>query len=41
VAELILEVIEGLSVNGEEGNAEVERAVHEKVVALTARFPIY
>ncbi len=41
VAELILEVLDGLSANGEEGNAAVEQSVHEKVVALTARFPIY
>jgi len=41
VAELILEVVDGLSANGEEGNASVEKAVHEKVVALTAKFPIY
>ncbi len=41
VAELILEVLDGLSANGEEGNAAVEKAVHDKVVALTAKFPIY
>lgn len=41
VAALILEVVDGLSANGEEGNAEVEKAVHEKVVALTDQFPIY
>ncbi len=41
VAALILEVVDGLSANGEEGNAEVEKAVHDKVVALTDQFPIY
>jgi glycine hydroxymethyltransferase len=41
VAALILEVVDGLSANGEEGNAEVEKAVHAKVVALTDQFPIY
>jgi len=41
VAELILEVLDGLSSNGEEGNAAVEKAVHEKVIALTDTFPIY
>ena len=41
VGELILEVIDGLSVNGDEGNAEVEKAVAAKVIKLTDRFPIY
>jgi len=40
-ARLILEVLDGLAANGEEGNAEVEARVKEKVLALTARFPIY
>jgi glycine hydroxymethyltransferase len=41
VGELIAEVLDGLSQNGEEGNAAVEQAVTAKVKALTARFPIY
>jgi glycine hydroxymethyltransferase len=42
VAELIVEVLDGLRDAGsDEGNAGVEAAVREKVVALTARFPIY
>lgn len=41
VGSLILEVLDGLSANGEEGNAAVEKAVHDKVVALTDQFPIY
>ena len=41
VAALILEVLDGLSANGEEGNVAVEKAVHEKVLALTEKFPIY
>ena len=40
-AELILEVLKGLAANGEDGNAEVEARVKEKVLALTRRFPIY
>ena len=40
-ARLILEVLDGLAANGEEGNADVEARVREKVLALTARFPIY
>ncbi|MEO1773746.1 MAG: serine hydroxymethyltransferase [Pseudomonadota bacterium] len=41
VARLIVEVVDGLAKNGEEGNAPVEKAVKEKVLKLTARFPIY
>ncbi|MEE9314847.1 MAG: serine hydroxymethyltransferase [Rhizobiaceae bacterium] len=37
----ILEVVEGLKANGEEGNAAVEAAVAKKVITLTDRFPIY
>ncbi|MDF1779319.1 MAG: serine hydroxymethyltransferase [Rhizobiaceae bacterium] len=39
---LIIEVLDGLrKANSEEGNAEVERSVKKKVIALTDRFPIY
>ncbi|MGH1367022.1 MAG: serine hydroxymethyltransferase [Maritimibacter sp.] len=41
IADLIVEVVDGLAANGEEGNAEVEAAVRDKVAALTARFPLY
>ena len=41
VGEFILEVMDGLAANGEEGNAEVEKAVAAKVLELTGRFPIY
>ncbi len=41
VGELIVEVLDGLSANGEAGNAAVEGAVREKVSELTKRFPIY
>ncbi|MEM9732967.1 MAG: serine hydroxymethyltransferase [Pseudomonadota bacterium] len=41
VGQYILEVLDGLAANGEEGNAEVEAAVAQKVVELTDRFPIY
>ncbi len=40
-ARLILEVLDGLSANGEENNAAVEEAVKAKVLELTSRFPIY
>ena len=41
VGALINEVLDGLAKNGEEGNGKVEKAVANKVKALTARFPIY
>ncbi|MEO1160960.1 MAG: serine hydroxymethyltransferase, partial [Pseudomonadota bacterium] len=41
VGQLIIEVLDGLSANGEDGNSAVESAVKDKVVALTGRFPIY
>jgi glycine hydroxymethyltransferase len=35
-------VLDGLkAANSDEGNASVEAAVKEKVVALTGRFPLY
>lgn len=37
----IVEVVDGLAANGEEGNAEVEAKVRAEVKALCARFPIY
>ena len=40
VAALIGQVVDGLAQNGE-ANGEVEAAVREKVLDLTARFPIY
>jgi glycine hydroxymethyltransferase len=41
VGRLIIEVLDGLAKNGEEGNAKVESSVKRKVLALTKRFPIY
>jgi glycine hydroxymethyltransferase len=41
VGSLIVEVLDGLSAKGEEGNAATEAAVKEKVHALTGKFPIY
>ena len=41
VGQLIAEVVDGLSVHGEENNGEVEAGVRRKVLDLTARFPIY
>lgn len=41
VGQLIIEVLDGLSANGEDANSAVESTVKDKVVALTGRFPIY
>jgi len=41
IARLIVEVVDGLAANGEEGNGAVEEAVKAKAAALCARFPIY
>ncbi|WP_349360466.1 serine hydroxymethyltransferase [Stappia sp.] len=42
IGTLIIEVLDGLkAANSDEGNAATERAVKDKVVALTDRFPIY
>jgi glycine hydroxymethyltransferase len=41
VGRLIVETLDGLAKNGEEGNASVEASVKERVHALTKRFPIY
>jgi len=42
IGALILEVLDGLkAANSEEGNAQVEAAVKQKVIALTDRFPLY
>lgn len=41
VGEMINEVLDGLVANGPDGNGSVESAVKQKVLDLTARFPIY
>ena len=41
IADWIIEVVDGLAANGEEGNAEVEARVKSEVEALCARFPMY
>ncbi|WGW05502.1 serine hydroxymethyltransferase [Tropicibacter oceani] len=41
IADWIIEVVDGLAANGEDGNAEVEAKVKAEVEALCARFPIY
>jgi glycine hydroxymethyltransferase len=41
VGELIVEVLDGLSANGEDNNGRIEAEVREKVASLTSAFPIY
>ncbi|WP_424939286.1 serine hydroxymethyltransferase [Aliiroseovarius sp. S253] len=41
IADLIIEVVDGLAANGADANADVEASVREKVAALCARFPLY
>ncbi|WP_420327890.1 serine hydroxymethyltransferase [Mameliella sp.] len=41
IADWIIEVVDGLAANGEDGNAEVEAKVRAEVAALCKRFPIY
>ena len=41
IADMVADVLEGLSANGEEGNAAVEDEVKGRVRELCARFPIY
>ena len=41
IADLIIEVVDGLAANGEEGNSAVEEKVKAEVSALCARFPLY
>jgi glycine hydroxymethyltransferase len=41
IAALIVEVLDGLSANGPDGNGEVEAAVKDRAVKLCRRFPIY
>jgi glycine hydroxymethyltransferase len=41
IADWIVEVVDGLSANGAEGNSEVEDKVKSEVAALCARHPLY
>ena len=41
IADWIIEVVDGLAQNGEEGNAAIEAKVKAEVSELCARFPIY
>ena len=41
IADWIVEVVDGLAANGEEGNADVEAKVRAEVEALCEKFPMY
>jgi glycine hydroxymethyltransferase len=41
IGRLIIEVVDGLAKNGEDGNADVEARVKAEVEALCKKFPIY
>jgi glycine hydroxymethyltransferase len=41
IARWIVEVVDGLAANGDDGNAEVEAKVRDAVSALCAQFPLY
>jgi len=41
IADWIIEVVDGLAANGEDGNAAVEEKVKGEVAELLARFPLY
>ncbi len=41
IADFIVEVVDGLAANGEDGNGAVEAAVKAKVLDLCGQFPIY
>ena len=41
IADWIIEVVDGLAANGEEGNGAVEAKVKAEVAALCARYPLY
>ena len=41
IADWIVEVVDGLAANGEDGNADVEAKVRAEVEAMCAKFPLY
>ena len=41
VGNMIIEVLDGLAANGDEGNSSVEANVKKRAIALCERFPIY
>ena len=41
VGDMILEVLDGLAANGDEGNSDIEEKVKQRAIELCARHPIY
>ena len=41
IGKLIVEVVDGLARNGDEGDGQVEQRVRDRVAELCAQFPIY
>ena len=41
IGDMIIEVLDGLAANGDEGNAKVEASVKQRAIELCERFPIY
>jgi len=41
IGHMVADVLDGLAKNGEQGDAQVEAAVRQRVIALCHRFPIY
>jgi glycine hydroxymethyltransferase len=41
IADMVADVLDGLTKSGPENNGEAERQVNERVLELCARFPIY
>jgi len=41
IGDMIIEVLDGLAANGDEGNAKVEENVKQRAIELCERFPIY
>jgi glycine hydroxymethyltransferase len=41
IADMIVEVVDGLAANGADGNGAVEESVKDKALALCGKFPIY
>ena len=41
IGRMIVDVVDGLAKNGEDGNSDVEDAVKARAMELCGRFPIY
>lgn len=41
IGDMIVEIVDGLAANGDDGNGEIEASVKAKVAELCSRFPLY